>query len=175
MIFSGNNTIPILNHKQDGLLFKTSGLKKDENFWKDIIAQFAWNSVSLLFTDRLPHVPTDTTSPLVQNLNRKGENDVSNTTPAFPSPTVRLFPASWEPIPCVLFPSPLSIGKANVIAHWKQKWHQQWQTMMNFSVRLQKGIWCNNLETKLKRTLTILLSLIETLFYKTLSCCLHKT
>lgn len=77
--------------------------------------------MSLLFTDRLPHVPTDTTSPLVQNLNRKGENDVSNTTLAFASPTVRLFPASGEPTLCVLFPSPLNIGKANVIAHWEQK------------------------------------------------------
>lgn len=34
MIFSGNNTIPFPNQKQDGLLFKTSGLEKKWKFLK---------------------------------------------------------------------------------------------------------------------------------------------
>lgn len=152
-IYSGSNSIPFPNHKQNGLLFKTSELKEIKTSEK--IQQYKLFEIQWACYSQQIHLS------ICSKINQKrGKWCFKYHMPFLAQPYNSSLHLENLFSLCYLFANPFSIGKSQCI--WplgaeptpaviskKSPWTFQW----NF----QKGIWCNNLETKLKRTFTFLL------------------
>ena len=125
-IFSGNNSIPFPDHKQDGLLFKTSELKKmkiSEKTQRYNLLEIQWVCYSQTGYLICLQIWLICSSKINQ---KRGKWCCKyHTGPSWPSPTTLSCFLRTYSLYVIYFPVPSVLVKGNVFAHWEQNRHQQ--------------------------------------------------